>query len=165
MATVFMPLVKEGPDTWRPVEVTPLEGAAYRVEGPMPDGEIWQFAPGSLIQIKWKNCEDGERRLIPTGLAPTGRSMLANYLRFNVGIWIGIFPLLLILDRLPRQPEGPPETMPALLVSMLWASLAALALVIYKPKALVPKWMALSALCLGVLISLLSAADLLSRSP
>jgi len=161
MATVFMPLLQEGTDAWRPVEVIPLEGAEYRVEGPMPDGEIWKFAPGSLIQIRWKKFADGRRRLIPKGPAPTVRSISADYFQRNVGILIGVFPLLLIITWLPRQPDGRLEAAPFLVITAASALLAAAVLIWRKPQALVPKWAIWSALSFGVLFSLSLAFDAL----
>ena len=122
----------------------------------MPDGEAWQFAPGSLIQIRWRRFADGQHRLIPNGLAATVRSTFADYYKRSTGILIGWLPLVLIIGWLPRQPDGSLATAPFLLVSAVWALLAALVLVWRKPKALVPFWAAWSALGFGVLLSLAS---------
>ena len=66
MATMHMPLMNEGTDVWRPVEVTPLYGGVYRVEGIMPNDEEWAFPPGTVVDVKWKTFSDGGKRLIPT---------------------------------------------------------------------------------------------------
>ena len=68
MVTMHMPLLNESTDVWRPVEVTPVYGGVYRVEGPRPAGEEWKFAPGTVVNCKWKLFEN-EKRLVPTGPA------------------------------------------------------------------------------------------------
>ena len=52
MATIYMPLLNEGTDVWRPVEATHLEADSFRVEGPVPEDEEWMFAPGSLVRCE-----------------------------------------------------------------------------------------------------------------
>jgi hypothetical protein len=63
---MHMPLLNEAADVWRPVEVTPLVGGVYRVEGIMPADEEWAFPPGTVVDVKWRTFSDGEKRLIPT---------------------------------------------------------------------------------------------------
>jgi hypothetical protein len=151
MATIFMPLLEEGTDVWRPVEVTPLTGAEYRVEGPMPIGEAWQFAPGSLIQLRWKKFDNGERRLVPKGPAPTVRSTFTSYFERNAGILVGVLPLLMIMEWLPRKPDAHLQTAPLLVACALWALLAAIVLIWRNPRKLATKWAAWSALGFGLL--------------
>jgi len=43
MVTIYMPLLDEGVETWRPVEATPLSGDTYRVDSALPDDEEWAF--------------------------------------------------------------------------------------------------------------------------
>jgi hypothetical protein len=61
MAIVYMPLLNEGVEVWRPVEATPLTNETYRVEGEIPEGEEWLFAPGTVIRCEWKTLSDGDR--------------------------------------------------------------------------------------------------------
>lgn len=92
MATIYMPLLNEGADAWRPVEVTPLQGAVYRVEGPMPTGEEWEFAPGTIVECKWKEFGGGQHRLIAAGPAPTVRSEFTNYYKRMAGLLVATSP-------------------------------------------------------------------------
>lgn len=66
MVTMYMPLLNEGTDVWRPVEVTPLYGGVYRVEGTVPADEEWAFPPGTIVDVQWKAFSDGKTWLIPT---------------------------------------------------------------------------------------------------
>lgn len=92
MVTMQMPLLNEGTDVWRPVEITPLYGGVYRVEGVMPAGEEWAFPPGIPVEVKWKTFSDGEKRLIPTRCADRpirhtfGRLLLAGAI-CSVAAW------------------------------------------------------------------------------
>jgi hypothetical protein len=49
IATIYIPLLNEGVDVWRPVKATKLTTDTYRIEGPIPDDEKWAFAPGSVV--------------------------------------------------------------------------------------------------------------------
>jgi hypothetical protein len=60
MATIYMPLLNEGTDVWRPVEATQLSAGTYRVEGEMPDDEEWMFAPGTAVRCEPKLLSGGE---------------------------------------------------------------------------------------------------------
>ena len=60
MATIYMPLLNEGTDVWRPVPATQVSAGTYRVEGDMPDDEEWMFAPGSVVRCELRAFNDGE---------------------------------------------------------------------------------------------------------
>ncbi len=47
-AVVHVRLLDEGVDVWRPVSAVMI-GDAFRLNGPMPDEEQWEFPPGSLV--------------------------------------------------------------------------------------------------------------------
>ena len=69
MATIYMPLLNEGTEVWRPVEAVPLGRDTYRVEGAVPEGEEWAFAPGTDVRCEWKTFSGGTRELIATSAA------------------------------------------------------------------------------------------------
>jgi hypothetical protein len=50
--TIYVYLLDEGVDGWRPVEGL-VESAGYRITGSEPEGENWQFKPGSLVRCEW----------------------------------------------------------------------------------------------------------------
>lgn len=66
MATIYMPLLNEAVDVWRPVDALPLTSDTYRVEGAVPEGEEWAFGPGTHVRCEWKTFSGGERGLIAT---------------------------------------------------------------------------------------------------
>ena len=51
-ATVYVPLLNEGVDAWRPVQAEHVGGDVYRLTGQKPDGESWPFAVGDLVRCK-----------------------------------------------------------------------------------------------------------------
>jgi hypothetical protein len=63
MATIYMPLLNEGVNVWRPVEATPMSEDTYQVMGEMPDIEEWAFAPGTVVRCELKTFDDGEERM------------------------------------------------------------------------------------------------------
>jgi hypothetical protein len=60
LRTVHVALRDEGTDVWRPVAAEPVGPGLFRLLGPVPQGESWQFEPGEVVR-----CED---RLLSGGL-------------------------------------------------------------------------------------------------
>lgn len=60
MTTIYMPLLNEGVDVWRPIDATQVSSDTYRVEGPTPDHEEWAFPPGSVVRCERKLLSGGE---------------------------------------------------------------------------------------------------------
>lgn len=69
MATIYMPLLDEGVDVWRPVEASPMSDGSYLIEGEMPDDEVWVFPPGSHVRCAYRMFDGGEGRLTAIGAA------------------------------------------------------------------------------------------------
>lgn len=61
MRTIYMSLIDEGTDVWRPVLAEELENGIYRICGPQPEDESWQFAPGSLVKGEMRKLSGGTR--------------------------------------------------------------------------------------------------------
>ncbi len=61
MVTIFVALIGEGVDVWRPVQAAPLGLGRFRIVGVDGDtsGETWQFAVGTVVK--------GEKRLFADG--------------------------------------------------------------------------------------------------
>ena len=51
LTTIFMPVLNEGTDVWRPVSAQGRGVDRFLVTGPMPDGEEWKFHEGSLVPV------------------------------------------------------------------------------------------------------------------
>jgi hypothetical protein len=62
-ATVFVPLPDEGTDVWRPVVADPVGPMLFRLTGPVPDGEVWAFEPGTVVRCYERVFADGTRGL------------------------------------------------------------------------------------------------------
>lgn len=67
--TIFMPLLNEGTDVWRPVNATPVSSDTYRIEGEMPDDEEWAFLPGSVVRCVDKTFTGGNVGVTAVALA------------------------------------------------------------------------------------------------
>jgi hypothetical protein len=59
MTTIYMQLVDEAVEVWRPVEATVMSDNIFRVEGPVPADEEWEFPPGSIVRCKLMTYADG----------------------------------------------------------------------------------------------------------
>ena len=47
--TIYMPLLDEGTYVWRPVLATPRTDGRYEVLGRVPEDEILEFEPGTIV--------------------------------------------------------------------------------------------------------------------
>lgn len=60
--TIYVALIDEGVDVWRPVEAEPLGDDRYRLVSPPdfdPDTETWAFPPGSVVLCEERALSDG----------------------------------------------------------------------------------------------------------
>lgn len=69
MVTIYMPLLNEGTDVWRPVEATHLSGDLYRVDGAKPEHEEWAFPTGRIVRCESTTFNEGLSRLTAVELA------------------------------------------------------------------------------------------------
>ena len=53
----------EGVAVWRPVAAERVGEALYRLDGPVPDGESWQFQPGEVVRCEQRDFADGKQAL------------------------------------------------------------------------------------------------------
>jgi hypothetical protein len=63
---IYVALLDEGVDAWRPVEAVEAHDGRYRLPAVAPDGERWEFAPGSLVSCENRELSDGPV-LVATG--------------------------------------------------------------------------------------------------
>lgn len=66
--TVFVRLLDEGTDVWRPTRAHPLPGGSYRLlppEGYDPEDEKWEFEPGSTVTCELQ-AKGGQEVLVAT---------------------------------------------------------------------------------------------------
>ncbi len=66
---IYVKLLNEGVDVWRPVNSTKISDSVYVVEGIEgydPDDEEWEFLPGSHVFVENHTFSSGETRLVAT---------------------------------------------------------------------------------------------------
>jgi hypothetical protein len=61
---VFVALVHEGVDSWRPVEARHLREDQYLLGGAIPDGEVWEFQPGETVRCRERIFQGGATGLV-----------------------------------------------------------------------------------------------------
>jgi hypothetical protein len=64
--TVYVELLDEGVDVWRPVEATREDDDVVRLPNHAPIGEHWAFPPGSRVR-----CEERDIGKVAVALAET----------------------------------------------------------------------------------------------
>jgi hypothetical protein len=57
--TVYVGLLDEGVEVWRPVASTRLADGMYRLTDDAPDDECWEFPPGSIVVAEERNLDGG----------------------------------------------------------------------------------------------------------
>ena len=60
--TIYVRLLDDGIDVWRPVAAKQLVGDNFQIEpnAAIPDGEQWQFQRGQQVRCRWRQFENGE---------------------------------------------------------------------------------------------------------
>ena len=61
--TVYVRLLDEGTDVWRPTRAVALVDGLYRILPTSdydPDGEHWEFPPGSLVLLEERSMAHGQ---------------------------------------------------------------------------------------------------------
>jgi hypothetical protein len=67
--TIYMPLVGEGTECWRPVRAVPLGDDVFEVIDRIPESESWDFAPFSRVRCRDKVFADGKAGLVVSAYA------------------------------------------------------------------------------------------------
>jgi hypothetical protein len=68
--TIYVYLPEERVDVWRPVEAEEVESGLYRILGPVPEDETWEFPPGSIVRVEMKTLMSGmSPELCPVAIA------------------------------------------------------------------------------------------------
>jgi hypothetical protein len=61
---IFIALLNEGTDVWRPVLAACAHDDVYRIIGEQPEGEDWQFLTGEMVRCRQQTFADGETGLV-----------------------------------------------------------------------------------------------------
>jgi hypothetical protein len=67
--TVHVQLLGEPIDIWRPVEAELESDDVFRLVDRAPEGEVWQFPPGSRVGCELRQLADGDA-LVASELVP-----------------------------------------------------------------------------------------------
>jgi hypothetical protein len=59
VATIYVALLDEGVDAWRPVQAEHVGGDLYRLVGKPPDDEVWPFATGDVVRCEMRTLSGG----------------------------------------------------------------------------------------------------------
>jgi hypothetical protein len=65
-AQIYVRLLNEGVDVWRPVDASRLQGDVYRIgtENQHPEDEEWEFGAGELIRCRERTFSGGTVGLV-----------------------------------------------------------------------------------------------------
>lgn len=68
--TIYVALLDEGTDVWRPVEAEQIRAECFRIvsANPDPEDEHWEFSPGSVVRCERRKLSGGYC-LVATALA------------------------------------------------------------------------------------------------
>jgi hypothetical protein len=66
VVVLYIALLEEAADCWRPVAAEDLGAGLYRLVGAVPDGEVWEYQPGEVVNARERTFADGERGLVAT---------------------------------------------------------------------------------------------------
>lgn len=65
LTQIFVELLEEGVEVYRPVQATSLGGELYRIESLQSDpSEVWRFATGSVVRCRPTRFDAGHVRLL-----------------------------------------------------------------------------------------------------
>jgi hypothetical protein len=59
LVTIYVALLNEGVDCWRPVKAERLGPDLYRIKDAVPDDEKWEFQPGEVVRCNERRFDRG----------------------------------------------------------------------------------------------------------
>ena len=63
--TIYMPLLDEGVEVWRPVQAESLGENRFRICENTPEDEVWEFGSGEVVRCVRRTFQDGTVGLVP----------------------------------------------------------------------------------------------------
>lgn len=70
VSTVYVSLLDEGVDVWRPVEAERLSENVFRLHGPIPESETWRFQPDDVVRCEKRRLSGGFYQCAVERIAP-----------------------------------------------------------------------------------------------
>ena len=64
LTTIYVALLHEGTDCWRPVEASLEDDGTFLITGPVPEFEDWEFPSGARVLCERKKFTDGKVGLV-----------------------------------------------------------------------------------------------------
>ena len=64
MITGYMPLLNEGNDVWRPVDLLPIHNGVFQIQSKCPPDERWKFETGKLVRCEEQMLSSGPALVI-----------------------------------------------------------------------------------------------------
>jgi len=61
---VYVALLDEAVDCWRPVNAQHIGADQYVLVGPIPEGEVWEFQPGETVHCREQTFQGGTTGLV-----------------------------------------------------------------------------------------------------
>lgn len=71
-ATIYVLLLDEGTEAWRPVLAERLGGEFYRIQSRAPSDEVWQFQTGQTVRCISRRFQGTEEAWVAVEAAPIG---------------------------------------------------------------------------------------------
>ena len=68
ISKIYVALLDEGSDVWRPVAAEALGSGLFRIVGAVPDGEVWEYQPSEIVNVREYTFSDGSKGLVATKL-------------------------------------------------------------------------------------------------
>jgi hypothetical protein len=59
MTQIYIPLLNEGTDVWRPTSAERIKEDIYRITGEAAEGEQWKFSRGQLVRCRHQKLSGG----------------------------------------------------------------------------------------------------------
>ncbi len=70
MTEIYVALLDEGTDVWRPVQATELTNGVFRIAPTKPpNDEVWEFEPGATVRCERRHLSGGSA-LVAIELVP-----------------------------------------------------------------------------------------------
>jgi len=60
MTEIFVPLLDEGTDVWRPAPAAHVKADVYGVPRETSEDEHWKFSPGQLVRCRQQQLSGGD---------------------------------------------------------------------------------------------------------
>ena len=61
---VYVALIDEGVECWRPVDARHVRDDQYLLAGVVPEDEVWEFQPGETVFCYQRTFQDGATGLV-----------------------------------------------------------------------------------------------------